>query len=124
MNRSAPQPAAGVTYAAKIDKREARIDWTEPAETIERKVRAFNPVPGATTAHRGIPLKVWRAAVVANVEGDPGAVLQANRSGITVAAGVDALKITELQRAGGKRVPVASFLAGYAIQPGERLSGE
>ena len=115
------QDEAAATYAAKIDKREARIDWGQPAELIERQVRAFNPAPGAATAYGDIALKIWRASLVPGVTGEPGRVCAADSSGITVAAGRDALRITELQRAGGKRVTAAAFLAGCAVKPGERL---
>jgi methionyl-tRNA formyltransferase len=116
-----PQDDGGATYAAKIDKREAQIDWRESAEANERKVRAFDPVPGASTGYGGSPLKIWRASVVPAVTGEPGSVCAVDSSGITVACGAGALKITELQRAGGKRVSAAAFLAGSSIEPGERL---
>jgi methionyl-tRNA formyltransferase len=116
-----PQDASAATYAAKIDKREARIDWARPAELIEREVRAFNPVPGAATAYGDIVLKIWRASLVPEITAEPGRVCAADSTGITVAAGKDALKITELQRAGGKRLTAAAFLAGCALKPGERL---
>ena len=119
--RPRPQDAAAATYAAKIDKREARIDWSSSAETIERQVRAFNPVPGAATAYGEIALKIWRASLVAGIDDAPGRVVAADATGIMVAAGKHAIRITELQRAGGKRVAAASFLAGCALAPGERL---
>jgi methionyl-tRNA formyltransferase len=118
-----PQDDSSATYAAKIDKREARIDWAQPAELIERQVRAFNPAPGAATAYGEIALKIWRASLVCGITGEPGRVFAADASGITVAAGTDALTITELQRAGGKRVAASAFLAGCAVKPGERLHG-
>ena len=119
--RPQPQDEGGASYAAKIDKREARIDWSDPAQTIERQIRAFNPVPGAATAYGEIALKVWRADVVRGVADTPGRVCAADATGITVAAGKDGIRVIELQRAGGKRVDAASFLAGCAIAPGERL---
>jgi len=115
------QNDAAATYAPKIDKREARIDWRRAAELIERQVRAFNPVPGATTAYGDIALKIWRARFVPGVAGEPGRVCATDSSGITIAAGQDALKITELQRAGGKRVAAAAFLAGCAVRTGARF---
>ena len=123
-----PQDPAAATYAAKIDKREARIDWRETAELIDRKVRAFDPVPGASTSFGETVLKIWRAAPVSGVGSTPvhpaapGTVLGADASGITVACGTGALRITELQRAGGKRVSAAAFLAGSALKPGARLN--
>jgi methionyl-tRNA formyltransferase len=116
-----PQDDAEATYAAKIDKREALVDWREPAEMNARKVRAFNPTPGASTTYAGVPLKIWRAALAPGVSAEPGRVYAADATGITVASGGAALKITELQRAGGKRLPAAAFLAGCPIQAGERF---
>jgi methionyl-tRNA formyltransferase len=116
-----PQPASGATYAPKIDKREARIDWSETAAVNERKVRAFNPVPGATTAYRDAPIKIWQAQLCPKDHEAAGTVLAANRDGITVACGEGALRVTELQRAGGRRVSSAAFLAGCAVRPGDRF---
>jgi methionyl-tRNA formyltransferase len=113
-----PQPAEGVTYAAKIDKREARIDWTRPAVEIERLVRAFDPVPGATGRLRGQDVKVWRAQPCAGA-GAPGTVLQSSEAGVAVACGTGALLLTELQRAGGKRLAVGNFLRGFPVAAGE-----
>jgi len=117
-----PQEPAAATYAAKIDKREARIDWRETAELIDRKVRAFDPVPGASTSFGDTVLKIWRAQPVQGVEAAPGTVLTADAGGITVACGTRALRIAELQRAGGKRVSAAAFLTGSALKPGARLN--
>jgi methionyl-tRNA formyltransferase len=115
-----PQAAAGASYAAKITKAEAGIDWSEAAPVIERKVRAFNPLPGATTMIRGVGLKIWRAGVSA-AEGTPGTILEAGATGIVVACGTKALCVLELQRAGGKRLAAAQFLAGFPLAAGERL---
>jgi methionyl-tRNA formyltransferase len=111
---SRPQPTEGVTYAAKISKEEAGIDWRLDAPSIERRVRAFNPFPGCHTTLRSEPLKVWRAAC-AGGQGAPGQVLRADEAGIVVACGRDALRLDELQRAGGKRVDAAQFVRGTAI---------
>lgn len=118
--RAVAQPAAGVTYARKIEKREAAIDWRRPAPEIERAVRALRPAPGAVTQLRGEPIKVWRARV-ASGHGAAGTVLAADGAGVLVACGDQALLATELQRAGGKRLAAAQFLRGCAIVPGERL---
>jgi methionyl-tRNA formyltransferase len=115
-----PQSDAGATYAAKISKAEAEIDWREAAVEIERKVRAFDPAPGASTMIGSIGLKIWRAGV-AQANGEPGAVLETGPEGIVVACGNGALKIQELQRAGGKRLTAAQFLAGFPLAAGERL---
>jgi methionyl-tRNA formyltransferase len=104
-----PQPAEGVTYAAKIDKREARIDWSASAEVIERRVRAFDPFPGATFEWNGETLKLWRAAVVDGFEAVPGTVSQAGAR-LRIACGSGALELLELQRPGGKRLPAAAFV--------------
>src|SRR5262252_3637274 len=118
--RAVPQPGDGVTYAAKLDKRESRLDWREAAAALDRRVRAFNPSPGASARLRGGDLKIWSAAVAAG-EGEPGEVLSADPSGVRVACGDGALALTELQRPGGKRLPAAEFLRGYAVAPGERF---
>jgi methionyl-tRNA formyltransferase len=116
-----PQDSAAATYAAKIDKREAQIDWREPAEYNQRKVRAFNPVPIAATVYADVPLKIWKADVVRGDGVAPGTVLAADAGGITIACGDGALRITELQRAGGRRLRAGAFLAGCRIAPGERF---
>ena len=120
------QDASRATYAAKLDKREAAIDWRERAELIERKVRAFNPVPGATTTYTGSPLKIWHARTHpgARRDAEPGTVVAADRDAIVVACGEGtALAATTLQRAGGKRLGAAALLAGTPIRPGERFGG-
>ena len=117
--RPLPQPESGVTYAHKIDKGEAAVDWSQPAAVIERKIRAFDPFPGASTLAAGEPVKLWRA-VLDPREGAaaPGTVLGADAGGILVACGEGALRLTQLQRAGGKRLPAAEFLRGFAIHAG------
>ena len=119
--RAVPQPASGATHARKIDKRESAIDWRRPAVEIERTVRALRPTPGAATRLRGEPLKIWRAGVRAT-QGATGTVLAADEKGVLIACGEQALLVTELQRAGGKRLAAADFLRGCEIAPGERLS--
>jgi len=115
-----PQPADGATYAAKLAKREARLDWTRPAAELERQVRAFNPSPGASARVRGTEVKIWRAALAGGA-GDPGAVIALVPAGIVVACGRGALRLDELQRAGGKRLPARDFLRGFALAAGERF---
>lgn len=110
------QPDAGVTYARKVDKREARLDWTRPARELERAVRAFRPAPGAVADLDGEPLKIWRARVLERSMA-PGELAP----DMTVGCGEHALQILELQRAGGKRLPAADFLRGYPLRPGARL---
>jgi methionyl-tRNA formyltransferase len=106
-----PQPEAGVTYAHKLDKAEARLDFSRPAIALERQVRAFDPWPVAEAAIAGEPLRVWsaRALDVAH-HAAPGSVLAAGRDGIDIACAEGALRITALQRAGGKRIGAADYL--------------
>ena len=118
-----PQPADGVTYAHKIEKAEAAIDWHTSAAQIERRLRAFDPFPGANTSIGGAVVKCWRGRVVAG-SGAPGTVLAVGDEGITVACGDGALQLVELQRAGGKRLGAKAFLQGGAPAPGERLGGD
>lgn len=117
------QDAALATYAAKIDKAEARLDWRRSAADLALAVRAFNPMPGASTLWRGQPLKIWQAEPGAAAAGAaaPGMVLRADADGIVVATGAGVLRLLELQRAGGKRLAASSFLAGAPLQPGDRL---
>lgn len=112
-----PQPENGVSYAAKIEKAEAWLDWRLPALHLARQVRAFNPYPGAATRLQGSPIKVWQAEVM-EASGAPGVIAASDRNGIVVTCGQDALRLTGLQRAGGKRLSVAQFLAGTALVPG------
>ena len=118
-----PQPEAGVTYAHKIDKAEAAIDWTTPAPAIARRVRAFNPAPGASGVLGGEAVKVWaaHAETGSTGAGAAGEVLAVDIEGIHVQTGEGVLCLTELQRAGGKRLPVADFLRGFDVAPGQRF---
>jgi methionyl-tRNA formyltransferase len=118
--RPMAQPQAGVSYAQKIQKREAEIDWQAPAALVERTVRAMRPFPGATARLQGSVLKLWRARV-SDARGAPGHVLAAGAQGVLVACGQGALLVTELQRAGGKRLQAGEFLRGVPLAPGERL---
>jgi methionyl-tRNA formyltransferase len=112
-----PQPQAGVTYASKLDKAEAALDLQLPAELLARRIRAFNPVPGATLMLPGIdaPVKVWRAEQLEqNTQAQPGTVLAVSPEGIDVACKPGVLRLTELQRPGGKRQPVSVFVQGWS----------
>ncbi len=105
------QAAEGVTYAHKIEKSEARIDWNEAASAIERKVRAFNPWPIAEAPVDGEILRIWSAiALPRSVPASPGAVIAANRLGLDIACGEGALRIVEVQRAGGRRMAIGEHL--------------
>jgi methionyl-tRNA formyltransferase len=116
--RALAQPTEGVTYAPKIDKRETQLDWRRPAVELERLVRAFSPVPGASARLGDESLKIRRAEVI-DVRGDAGTVLAG--APITVACGEGALRILELQRAGGRRIGVAEFVRGRPIPAGTRF---
>ena len=118
------QPVAGVTYAHKIDKAESAVDWRQGADVIERRIRAFNPAPGASTQLGGEVIKLWRSEINSysrNSDEGFGTILSLNSTGIDVACGSGVLRLTELQRAGGKRLPVADFLRGADLQPGITL---
>jgi len=122
--QATPQPTEGVTYAHKIGKAEARIDWRRAAVEIERQIRAFNPFPGALARLRAEDIKVWRSTLVSTAlvsagVGSPGSIFRVDNEGIAVACGVGALRLTELQRAGGKRLSADAFLRGCAVAPGE-----
>jgi methionyl-tRNA formyltransferase len=111
-----PQPAAGVTYARKILKEEAVIDWSRPAQEIDRRVRAFNPTPVAETLWRGQQLRVWEAAPDGVLHGAaPGTVVSADADGIVVAAGEGALRLQRIQLAGRKPTSAADFLNAHSI---------
>jgi methionyl-tRNA formyltransferase len=112
-----PQPACGVTYANKITKDEAAIDWTQPAAVIERRIRAFDPFPGCTTQFGETTIKVWRALPDTGT-GAPGEILAVAPEGITVACGEGALKLVELQKPGGRRLASADFLCGFPVKAG------
>ncbi len=115
------QPAEGVTYAGKIDKAEAAIDWAQPAELIERRIRAFDPFPGCTAQLGDSTIKLWRA-LPAEGQGQAGEILAVAPDGITVACGDAALKLVELQKPGGRRLASADFLHGFPVAAGQRFS--
>ena len=112
-----PQPEAGVTYAHKITKGEATIDWREPAATIERRLRAFDPAPGARGSVEGETITCWRG-VVARGGGRPGVIVAIDAGALTVACGEDRLALIELQRPGGRRLAADAFLRGRAPRLG------
>ena len=118
-----PQPQEGVSYAHKIEKAEAAIDWRQPAEAIARRVRAFDPFPGAGAQIGGETLKVWRArALPGRGSVEPGTIVSVDAHGIGVACGDQArLEITQLQRPGGKRLGASDFLRGFPLQAGQRF---
>jgi len=117
------QDAGHATYAAKIEKREAAIDWGCTSTAIDRQVRAFDPAPGAETQLDGHALKVWEAQPVPGA-GAPGEILAAGASGLVVACGEGAIRLGLLQRAGGKRLAAADFLRGQPLKPGQFLGAD
>ena len=121
--KATPQSAEGVTYAAKLEKREARVDWRKGALTVNRQVRALNPSPGADARVRRVELKIWRCAT-ATGRGNAGEILSIGPDGLCVACGEGALVITELQRSGGKRLRAADFLRGFPLTAGERFDAQ
>lgn len=118
--RATPQPNEGVTYAHKIEKAEAAIDWSQPAQVIERRMRAFDPFPGVAATWGGETVKLWRARAVEGT-GAVGAVLAITDDKITVACGEGALELVELQRPGGKRLSARQFLQAVPVRVGERF---
>jgi methionyl-tRNA formyltransferase len=115
-----PQPD-GATYASKIDKAEAWVDWTQANEVLARRVRAFDPFPVASTILHDTPIKLWRALPeTGGAALPPGTVVGAAASGVTIACGRGLLRVIELQRPGGKRLPAREFLAGFPVRAGER----
>ena len=118
--RAVAQPAAGATYARKIEKADALLDWSRPAAELERMVRAFRPAPGAVAMCGGESLKIWSVRVRAD-RGVPGTVLE-SQSALAVACGEQSLEIVELQRPGGKRMAALSFLRGRPIAAGSRFT--
>ncbi len=110
------QPEAGVTYAHKIDKAEASIDWQGSAAEIERRLRAFDPFPGCSTELAGQAVKVWRGRVVAG-RGVPGQVLAAEPGRLVEACGDAALELLELQLPGGRRIAARDFLQRHPARP-------
>ena len=123
LERPAPraQDSSRATYAPRIAKGEAEIDWRRPAAEIERQVRAFNPFPGAYTQLGSEALKVWEASLESSVSGAPGTICAAGADGIVIGCGDGALRVAQLQRAGGKRLAAGPFLAGFKLEPGVRL---
>ncbi len=119
-----PQPDEGVSYARKITRDDGRLDWTRPAEAIERSIRAFTPWPGAYTF---LPVddrrlfKVWSAEALSHGAGEPGTILRADRESLLVACSEGALQLIEVQREGGRRLSAGEFLTGCSLRAGQRL---
>ena len=118
---SIPQNERDATYASKVGKDEAEIDWRLDAETLERAVRAFNPRPGAYSTIKGITIKIWKARVLDGAAGQPGEIIATGKNGIAVSCGKGVLILEVVQKSGGKKLSAAEFLAGHALAPGERF---
>lgn len=119
-----PQPAEGVTYAHKIDKAESPLDWTQPATVLARRIRAFDPFPGATCRYGDEVIKVWKATVV---QGDangapPGSLLATSAAGVDVACGQGVLRVQQMQRPGGRRLSASAVAQSLTVVPGDRLA--
>jgi methionyl-tRNA formyltransferase len=117
-----PQPREGATYASKVEKAEARLDWTCPATLLERRVRAFDPFPGAHFMLNGQPVKAWRARVRPELHGAPGKFLQARGQAMTIACADGALELLQLQSPGGRRMDAATWLASHGDLTGTTLA--
>lgn len=116
-----PQPLEGVSYASKIDKAEAALSFAQDAQVLARKIRALNPFPGATAQAGDALIKIWRAEVVDAASGEPGDIIAHDEDTVLVRCGRGALKLLELQKAGGKRLPVREFIKGFKFE-GLRLT--
>jgi methionyl-tRNA formyltransferase len=118
---STPQPEDGATYAEKIAKHEAALDWRRPAQELARQIRAFDPFPGAVGTLDHAAIKIW-AAQPTDGSGEAGTIAQVSADGIVVNCGEGALRLTQLQKPGGKRLPVCEFLAGASLEKGQRFA--
>lgn len=116
-----PQSADGITYAHKITREQARIDWKLPAVELDRAVRAFNPFPAAFSYFDEQVVKIWDAETATGSSAEPGEIVAVSDAGIAVACGSGALRLKRLQRPGGKQLPVAEFLRGFPLRPGQRF---
>ena len=122
--RPVRQPQEGVNYAHKIEKAEATIDWSQPAEVIARRIRAFDPFPGASCVLAGETLKLWSAQALPGAgpaDAPAGAIVAVSPAAVDVRCGEGLLRVTQLQRAGGKRLAVADFLRGFDMKPGMKF---
>ena len=113
-----PQDASAASYAGKIERADAAIRWNDDAATIDRAIRAFNPAPGAFARLQGATIKIWAAEPASGSPGPAGRIVGADGNGLLVACGRGALRVRELQRAGGRRLSAAAFLAGHPVAAG------
>jgi len=120
-----PQDDARATYARKIERDDARVDWTQPAAVVARRIRAYDPKPGAWSSLHGVDIRLFGARPVAgraSPPGIPGAVLEADEAGVVIACGDDAIVIREVHPAGRKRLTVADWVKGRGVAVGDRWS--
>ncbi len=117
-----PQDTAHASYAAKLSKAEAQINWAEPAAQLARAVRAYNPFPIAYSTLKATPIKIWQASMCDDLSGAPGTVLAVEKNGIVVACGLGALRLEILQRPNAKALPAAQFAQGFVVHPGDHFA--
>jgi len=121
--QSVPQADVGITYAHKIMKDEAKIDWQKDAKAIDLKIRAFNPFPGATLLNGDSVIKVWRSSLIDDrLQSKPGTIIDISEGGIQVAGGKGSLLLTELQKAGGKKTSASQLAQSLGWKPGQVLN--
>jgi methionyl-tRNA formyltransferase len=120
---STPQPQEGATYAEKVAKHEAALDWRRPASMLARQIRAFDPFPGGYGTLEGVVYKIWAAEPIdGSSQAQAGEIVEVGPDGVIVACGQGALRLTQLQKPGGKRLPVREFLAGSPMAKGQRFA--
>ena len=121
--KSAPQALEGITYAHKIMKDEAKIDWQKDAKAIDLKIRAFNPFPGATLLDGESVIKVWRSSLIDDESRSvPGTIIDIAQDGVQIAGGKGSILLTELQRAGGKKMSASQLAQTLGWKPGQVLN--
>lgn len=120
------QTEQGASYARKIDKAEAALDWNQSAAVLERRIRAFQPAPGASAQLGPTPIKIWQASVLAQAQAAaaPGTVLKADAQGVDVATGSGVLRLLVLQKPGGKPLRADEFLRGFPLQAGQSFAAQ
>ncbi|MDU0810910.1 MAG: methionyl-tRNA formyltransferase [Burkholderia sp.] len=118
-----PQPEYGITYAEKIKKHEAVLDWRKSAETLARQVRAFDPFPGSIGILNGQIIKIWKVIPIVMISREPiGTIIESGPDGVIVICGIGALRIIQLQKPGSKRLSTRRFISGTSIKVGERFT--
>jgi len=121
--KSVPQALEGITYAHKIMKEEAKIDWQKDAKLIDLKIRAFNPFPGATLLDGASIIKVWQSSLTDDqLQSEPGKIINITTDGVQLACGKGSVLLTELQRAGGKKMSAAQLAQTLGWKPGQVLN--